>query len=452
MPITFNPFPITLNLNPLSKSIASFFPFYYGWVIVGVSLITTTAAYGIWWSFPVYYVNILKEFGWSRASTATIFTVGLVVYGLGSFPAGILVDRLGPRKLLPLACLTLASGCLICSAASQKWHFYIAYGVFMGLGTICMGYVPVTTLVSNWFIQRKGTAMGIALIGNVAPPLLALPIQKLISLIGWRASYVVLAGVLLAAILPLTTFFMRTRPQDLGLNPAGGPAEWGSPETGKRTAGEVGGQFIMNQEWGERRWNLHNSLKTSQFWALNGVMITLGAGAGMIMHHLVALVVDMGYSQDTAAFIFSFAGIMAVVGRLSGYLSDRFGREITFTIVSSLYLCSALSLFLFLAHPQVWLLYLYALTFGLGSGLCSPTLSAGAADLFGGKSFGTLLGFSNIFFGLGHGIGAWAGGAIFDHAGSYGLAMIFALPLFSLMCFLFWILAPRKVRRIITPR
>jgi len=171
---------------------------------------TTTAAYGIWWSFPLYYVNILNEFGWSRASTATIFTVGLIVYGLGSFPAGILVDRLGPRKLLPLACLTLASGCLICSAASQKWHFYIAYGVFMGLGTICMGYVPVTALISNWFIRRKGTAMGIALIGNVSPPLLALPIQKLISFIGWRASYAVLAGVLLAAIIPLTAFFMRT--------------------------------------------------------------------------------------------------------------------------------------------------------------------------------------------------------------------------------------------------
>jgi MFS family permease len=441
-----------LTLNPLSKSIASYFPFYYGWVIVGVSLITTTAAYGIWWSFPVYYVNILKEFGWSRASTATIFTVGLVVYGLGSFPAGILVDRLGPRKLLPLACLTLASGCLICSAASQKWHFYIAYGVFMGLGTICMGYVPVTALVSNWFIRRRGTAIGIALIGNVAPPLLALPIQKLISLIGWRASYVVLAGVLLAAIIPLTAFFMRTRPQDLGLNPDGRPAEWRPPEAGKRTGGEPGGQLIMNQEWAATKWNLHNGLKTHQFWALNGVMITLGTGAGMIMHHLVALVVDMGYSRDMAAFIFSLAGMMAVVGRLSGYLSDRFGREITYAFVSSLYLCSALSLFLFLTHPQVWLLYLYALTFGLGSGLGSPTLSAGAADLFGGKSFGTILGFSNIFFGLGHGIGAWAGGAIFDHTGSYGLAMILALPLFSLMCFLFWVVGPRRVRRIVNPR
>jgi hypothetical protein len=191
--------------------------------------------------------------------------------------------------------------------------------------------------------------------------LLALPIQKLISLIGWRASYVVLAGVLLAAIIPLTAFFMRTRPQDLGLNPDGRPAEWRPPEAGKRTGGEPGGQLIMNQEWAATKWNLHNGLKTHQFWALNGVMITLGTGAGMIMHHLVALVVDMGYSRDMAAFIFSLAGMMAVVGRLSGYLSDRFGREITYAFVSSLYLCSALSLFLFLTHPQVWLLYLYAL-------------------------------------------------------------------------------------------
>jgi MFS family permease len=150
-----------LTPKPLTQSIASLFPFCYGWVIVAVSLISLMVAYGIWWSFPIFYVSMLKEFGWSRAGTAAIFTIGSIVYGFCSLPAGALIDRVGPRKLLPAAAALVAVGCLISSAATEKWHFYLSYGAFMGIGTICMGYVPISALISNWFVQRRGKALGI---------------------------------------------------------------------------------------------------------------------------------------------------------------------------------------------------------------------------------------------------------------------------------------------------
>ena len=434
----------------MRKTIATYFPFYYGWVIVGVSLVALMVAYGIWWSFPIFYVNILSEFGWSRAGTAFIFTIGSIVYGLGSLPAGALADRLGPRRLLPAACLILASGCLISSVASQKWHFYIAYGVFMGFGTICTGFVPIATILSNWFVRKRGRAMGIALIGNVAPPLLAVPVQKLISVVGWQASYAVLAVVLLVVIAPLTGFFMRTRPQDLGMAPDGFPLPSNSPETRNPAPKAPEVPKVINRQWAETHWSLSNSLRTYQFWALTGVMLTLGIGGGVIMNHLVAMVVDMGQSRDTAALVFSLAGLMAAAGRLSGFISDRLGREVTFTILATLYLCSTFALLTFLGSAQLWTLYLYAFSFGLGSGLSSPTIGSGAADLFGGKNFGSILGFSNIGYGIGLGIGAWAGGAIFDQMGSYHMAVILAIPFFILMAVFFWIMGPRKVRRIIT--
>jgi MFS family permease len=435
----------------LNRSIASFFPFYYGWVIVAVSLVTLMVAYGIWWSFPLFYVSMLKEFGWSRAGTAAIFTVGSIVYGFGSFPAGALIDRLGPRKLLPLASVTVAAGCLISAAAVAKWHFYIAYGIFMGIGTICMGYVPITALISNWFIQRRGTAMGIALMGNVAPPLLAFPVQELISLAGWRNAYVVLAAALLAAIVPLTLFFMRTRPQELGLEADGGPARQ-ALDRGKTGRPRVRvSQEVVNREWVETEWGMGNSLKTFQFWALTGVMFTLGIGSGTIMGHLVAMVVDLGRSREIAAFIFSLAGLIAAAGRLSGFLSDRIGREVTFTLLTSLHIGSVFALLIFLKNAQVWPLYIYAVAFGFGYGLCSPTLSAGAADLFIGRSFGRILGFSNIAYGVGQGIGAWAAGAVFDFTGSYDWAVRITIPVYALMGISYWVMAPRKVRRIITP-
>jgi MFS family permease len=436
-----------LNPKPLTKSIASLFPFYYGWVIVAVSLVSLMVAYGIWWSFPIFYVSMLKEFGWSRAGTAAIFAIGSIVYGFCSLPAGVLIDRVGPRKLLPAAAVLVAVGCLISSAATEKWHFYLSYGAFMGIGTICMGYVPISALISNWFVQRRGRALGIALMGNVAPPLLAYPIQELISLAGWRAAYMVLAAVLLLVVVPLAGFFMRTRPQELGLEPDGGGLRQTGDNLSKGRCRNQAFQEVINPKWAEKDWDLPSSLKTFQFWALTGVMFTLGIGNGTLMSHLVAMVVDLGRSPEIAAFIFSLAGLVAAAGRLSGFLSDRMGREATFALVTILYLASVLALLFFLQSPQIWPLYLYAVTFGLGYGLGSPTLSSGAADLFIGRSFGSILGFSNIAFGVGQGIGAWAGGVIFDATGSYSRAVWMTLPCYILMCVSFWLMAPRKVRR-----
>jgi len=434
----------------MNKDISSRFPFYYGWVIVTVSFVTLTVIYGIWWSFPAFYVSILHEFGWSRGGTATIFTVGSVVYGFGSLAAGALVDKFGPRRLVPASSLLLVIGCVVSAVSTQRWHFYVAYGVFMGFGVICAGYVPITVTISNWFVRRRGMALGIGLVGDVAPPLLALPIQYLIFLAGWRAAYAVLAAVLLIVIIPLTAIFMRTRPRDLNLEPDGSPG--GIEDGGRpRKAGKSmqGSWQIVNREWAETNWTLWGAIKTFRFWFLTGVMTTAGMGVGIIMHHLVALVVDIGHSEALAAIVFSIAGFLAVLGRLGGFLSDRLGREVTFTISTSLFLGSALALLMVLKSDQIGLLYVYAITFGLGSGLSAPTVSSAAADLFGGRNFGTILGFMNIGFGIGHGLGAWIGGAIFDHAGSYTLAVKTAIPLFILMCLFLWLAGPRKVRKMV---
>ena len=244
---------------------------------------------------------------------------------------------------------------------------------------------------------------------------------------------------------------MRTRPQDLGLVADGRPARQALDRGKKGRARARLSPEVVNREWVETEWRLGNSLKTFQFWALTGVMLTLGLGSGTIMGHLVAMVVDLGRSREVAAFIFSLAGLIAAAGRLSGFLSDRIGREATFSLLTSLHICSVFALLIFLKNAQVWPLYIYAVAFGFGYGLCSPTLSAGAADLFIGRSFGRILGFSNIAYGVGQGIGAWAGGAVFDFTGSYDWAVRITIPIYALMGISYWVMAPRKVRRIITP-
>ncbi len=426
------------------KSGAYRWPFFYGWVIVAISLIAMMIAYGIWWSFPVFYVHILKEFGWSRASTASIFTVGSVVYGFGSLLAGILVDRFGPRRLLPVAGLLIALGCWINALATTQWHFYVAYGIFMGLGVICTGFVPMTATISNWFVRKRGKALGIGLAGNVSPPLLAFPIQYLIASLGWRVSFMVLGAMALLVITPLTALFMRSRPQEMGLEPDGlavhdESALFISPPSS-----------VADNTGNQREWTLGEGMRNLRFWLIFGVIYTLGMGAGIIMHHLVALAVDLGHSASLAAFAFSLAGLMAAMGRLGGFLADRLGREVTLTMVTLFFGLSATSLLVLINSAQVWPLYVFAITFGLGGGLSSPAIGAGAADIFGGRNFGAILGFINIGYGIGQGLGAWAGGAIFDQTRSYQWAVITALPLFILMSIFFWLAAPRKFRKMLS--
>jgi sugar phosphate permease len=94
---------------------------FYGWVIVAVSFITMLFAYGIWYSFSLFYLPILEEFGWNRANTVIIFSISSVTYGLGSFVAGALFDRFGPRISFSVAATIMALGLLGCSQASAIW-------------------------------------------------------------------------------------------------------------------------------------------------------------------------------------------------------------------------------------------------------------------------------------------------------------------------------------------
>ncbi len=431
----------------MGRPIASRFPFYYGWVIVAVTFVSMIVAYGIWWSFPVFYIAILDEFGWSRAATAGIFTAGSVVYGIGSFVSGMLVDKFGARRVLPAAALILTAGCVISSVSNQIWHFLIAYGLFMGFGTISAGFVPTSVVVSNWFVEKRGTALGIALVGNGLAPLLAVFTQRLISDFGWRSAYLVLAVVPLLTIVPLASVFIRTRPRDIGIKPGG--HQDGIERAVEKKQRQVSYRLeVVDRKWAEANWTLLKSFRTSRFWLLLGMMVNMGFGMGIVWTHQVAFAVGLGYSQAVAAFIFGLSGGMAAAGRLAALLSDRIGREVTMTISAVLSALGILALLGITFNNQSWLLYFYAVIFGVGLGLNAPVYSATAADLFSGRGYGSILGFINIGWGIGSGLGAWFGGAVYDRTGDYRLAIATAIVVFLLMSLFCWLAAPRKVRRV----
>lgn len=412
----------------------------YGWIIIGISVITALVNYGIWYSFPVFYLKILDDLGWGRAETASIFTISSVVYGFGSLFAGFLVDRIGPRKLFPAACCILSIGCIIAGISDRLFEFYITY-VLIGLGVICSGYVPITVVLSNWFETKKATAIGIGLMGTVAPPILTVPIQQLIATIGWRLSYIFLGGVEILLIAPLTAIFMQTKQKASKNKQCLNDPFSVSGSSRSSTVRENKYTTIRAKK---NAGTSSSVMLTRQFLALSGSILIFGIGCGIIMNHSIAFFVSKGYSEKEAAFAYSLAGFMAVLGRLCGFIADKFGRRVAFTLDTILLILSAIVLMIIAPNQPLIIICAFSVFFGLAYGLFAPAFSACAADLFSGRRFGKTLGILNIGYGIGLGTGAWLGGKLYDQFIRYDVAFALTVPMFVVMCIFFWVACLKK--------
>lgn len=208
----------------------------------------------------------------------------------------------------------------------------------------------------------------------------------------------------------------------------------------------------MDQKWVATEWNLSKALRTHRFWGLFLALFFMwGMGINLIIAHQVAFAVDIGFTDVFAASIFGLYGVAYAAGNLCGFISDRIGREVTVSIGMAIGLLGIGALLLASGgSPASWMLYLYSIAFGFGGGLFSPSITASVADLFQGRHFGSIYGFTVMGYGIGGAFSPWLGGLIHDLTNSYGLAFILVMFFMAIAALSVWIAAPRKVRRAAT--
>ena len=420
-------------------------PLPYGWIILAVCFVAMVLSNGTHSSFSVFYVKILKEFGWTRASTASIFSVVVVTYGLTAPFVGTLVDRFGARKVLLIGGTILSLGMVFCSKVHTIYQFYLLFGLMTGIGTSLTGRPASTPVLLRWFPRRRGMALGILSAGSGIAFLTVPLVEYLIMKFGWRTSFILIGALIGAVLLPLVGFLFPRHSPDISLS---------SNTTYSLGKGDSGldhppGQIEGGDGWIHITWTLKKALGTYRLWLMFfTALCTFGFTEQLVVVHQVALMKDVGLTGTFVALLVALWGLMKAAGHLSAFISDYIGREKTFTLGCAFSILGLILLLLLEKGFQGWIPYLYPVFFGFGMGINGPVLGVTLSDLFWGKHFGSINGFTLLGFGLGGILGPWFGGFIFDHTGSYSQALMIAIVAVCLACIFLWLAAPRKVPRL----
>lgn len=375
---------------------------YYGYFIVAITFMIMVIAWGVNYSFGVFFTPLLREFGWPRAITSGAFSLAIFLEGFGGMFMGRICDRFGPRSVVAVCGILLGMGYMLMSHVSSTWHLYLFYGVLAGIG-LSGTYVPVLSTVSKWFNRRRGLMTGIVSSGMGAGTLVMTPIASwLILTNGWRFSYMTV-GLTALIIMVVSAYFLRL--------PEGPCVE---NDAISALTGDSYQSTLINPK------EAKVVLKTVSFWLLCAVFMCWGMVIFAILVHITPFAIEGGFSRAEAANILTiFGGSVFFAKIITGMIADRAGSKTA--LVMGLGILMA-GLFLLLSINSLWALYLFAFFFAFGYGCGSVIMPNIVAEMFGLHFHGILLGIVNFFACTGCAAGPVAAGWLFDGTGDYNAA------------------------------
>jgi len=367
-------------------------------------------------SYTVFLIAFIEAFGWTRGEASIAYSVSQMVSGATSPLVGVLVDRLGPRRMVLLGGALLSAGLLFSAGAHSLWQVVVLYGVVMTLGANCLGLVVFVPVLSRRFVRRRGMAVAIVQSANGFARAVSAPLSQLLIVgLGWRGAYLAQGGFMAVAFLPLALLFRGNEADRLASIAA-------------RAADDEG-------------WTLRQAMRTPHFWLLSLVYVFTGLGSFLVALHQLAFAVTMGFDKLYAAEVLGLGALLSLPGViLTGWVSDYIGRELSAVITYGTSIIGVACAMFITGPDQHLLLWLHACFFGLTWGARGPAITAKTADLFPGPHLGSILGAITIGTGIGSAAGSWLAGWTFDTTGSYQVA--FGLSIFFYMCgsVAFWML------------
>ena len=343
------------------------------------------AFYGL----PFFYDFWLEDFGWSRATVTSGNAVGKIILALFAFLTGWIVDRFGPRRVMLVGILLGGTALIGLSRMTSLWLFYLFYFI-NALAYMSAGPLPNQVLISRWFDSSRGKAMGIAYIGiGVGGMLVPLIANWLNQSFGWHNALMILGFGMIAISFPMI-LFIKDNPQSR----------------------------IIDSSYEKERTPFRTILKKRNVYLLLiGSMLSIAAVSGTSQNLKLFFTFDLGYTQTQSASIMSLVLASSIMGRLlMGWLADKLPKKYVMILIFTLVTCSIPLLY---AASTPGVIYLFAFIFGIALGGDYMIIPLMAAELFGVRILGRIMGIVISADVLGEALAPVLVGWLRDQSGSY---------------------------------
>ncbi|MDP6549266.1 MAG: MFS transporter [Dehalococcoidia bacterium] len=392
---------------------------FYGWWLAGVA--ATVMALGnvpFFQGTTIWNPVMEAHFEWGRGQMSWAFALARAEGGLLGPVEGLLIQRLGPRRMVLNGLIILGGGFVILGNIQQLWHLYVSFLVMslgVGLGT----WLPVMTALNSWFIRRRATAMGIAMEGFSLGGVFLIPvIAWAIGSIepgeperfGWRATAQGIGFFLMALAFPISRL-VRNRPEEYGQRPDGDSPEL-PPVVTQQAEAPPPGSEARDLTW-------QQAVRTRAFW-----LITIGhAGSTSVIVtvavHLGLMLGDRGFSLQMVGWVVStYTAVGALFTLVGGYVGDRVPIRITLFGFSAIQSVAIAILFL---NESVYIAFVFAMLMGIGFGGRIPLTTAIRGVYFGRRAFAAITGISMLPMNLFLVAAPLFAGYMFDYTGSYAV-------------------------------
>jgi len=384
------------------------FNIFYGWYIVAGCTLLMATCFGIIYSFSVYFTALQSEFSWNRATTSGAFSLYLLLVGFFSIICGQNVDRFGPKPVVLI--MGVITGCsLILTARVQTlWQLYFSYSVLLAAGTGGI-YIIAMSTASRWFYRKRATAMGILGTGASLGAVVMAPVSAwMIETFQWRIAYMV-TGILAWILMIPIALLLKKNPAEIGVGLDGDSHAPIEP--------------IGNTE-DAANFSITEAINGSSFWYLTLVWFWFSFCLYMVITHIVPLAQDIGIEPLRAAAVMSILTAVSAISRMiGGIAADRMDKRKLLAVLTAV---MALSMVCLAVADRPWMIYPFAVVFGITYGGGDTSVISVVTDVFGIAKVGTMMGILMISWGLGSAAGPYLAGWVFDQTGSYGWAFIFA--------------------------
>ncbi len=360
------------------------------------------ALYGL----PFFYDFMVRDFGWTRAQVTSGNAYSKLLVGpIFGFLAGWIVDRFGPRRLM-LAGIVMAGLALVGLSVTRTLAMFYFFYLFNALGYVCGGPLPNQVLLSRWFSRARGKAMGFAYLGigagGALTPILA---YWLTEHMGWPGALRTIGLLMIVLAFPMAFFVRESPPGDPGNN------DGRQALPGANPLGAIG-----------------PVLRSPAFYLLAiGSMCSIGAVGGTMQNLKLFLSLDVHATQGDIARLSSLVLMISIAGRLlMGWLADRMPKK---RVMLLIYLLVAAGIPLLFLAPSHAALYAFAFVFGIGLGGDYMIIPLMAAELFGVRMLGRVMGIVLTADGVAEAVVPMAVASIRDTTHSYagGFMVLIAL-------------------------